>query len=105
MGKRCGNCANGTWIKGTDAVTEVCLECSYVLGEPSNWKEKTLTNADRIRAMSDEELAKRLLTIDGPGVFCKTLPECEELLDTDEGIPEEKCLRCMLAWLQQPVEE
>ena len=57
MGKRCGNCANGTWLKGMDAVPEVCLECKYVHAEPSNWKEKVQTNADRIRAMNDEELA------------------------------------------------
>ena len=57
MGKRCGNCANGIWLKGMDAVPEVCLECKYVHAEPSNWKEKVQTNADRIRAMNDEELA------------------------------------------------
>lgn len=57
MGKRCVNCANGTWLKGNCAVTEVCLECEYVHAEPSNWKEKVMTNADRIRSMTDEELA------------------------------------------------
>lgn len=28
-----------------------------------------------------------------------------ELLDTDTGIPEEKCIGCILQWLRQPAEE
>ena len=62
------------------------------------------SRADRIRAMTDEELAKLLYEIDGLG-YCKNLPECGELLDTDTGIPEEKCIGCMLNWLRQPAEE
>ena len=66
-------------------------------------EEYHFTNADRIRAMTDEELAKLLYEIDGLG-YCKNLPECGELLDTDTGIPEEKCIGCMLNWLRQPAE-
>lgn len=62
------------------------------------------SRADRIRAMTDEELAKLLYEIDGLG-YCKNLPECGELLDADTGIPEEKCIGCMLQWLRQPAEE
>ena len=65
---------------------------------------KPPSRADRIRAMTDEELAKLLYEIDGLG-YCKNLPECGELLDTDTGIPEEKCIGCMLNWLRQPAEE
>lgn len=65
--------------------------------------EKPQTNADRIRAMTDEELAKLLYEIDGLG-YCKNLPECGELLDAPGGIPEEKCIGCMLNWLRQPAE-
>lgn len=45
------------------------------------------TNADRIRAMSDEELAE---WID----FCPHV-RC----------PRESCETCLLAWLKQPAEE
>lgn len=65
-------------------------------------QEKPKTRADRIRAMSDEELAKCLLTVDDAGKYCKNLQECEELLDTPEGIPEEKCLGCLVEWLREP---
>jgi hypothetical protein len=45
--------------------------------------------------MSDEELAKLLYNGDDLG-YCKNLPECSDLLDTEEGIPEEKCIGCIL---------
>ena len=59
------------------------------------------TQADCVRAMSDEDLAKRLLTVNGYGVYCKGTPECDDL----EDIPEEMCLRCMLNWLRALVQE
>lgn len=54
------------------------------------------TNADRIRAMSDEELATALET----ALFCP-------YKGTDEwcGLKNEYCNACLLDWLQQPVEE
>lgn len=66
---------------------------------------KPPSRADRIRAMTDEELAKLLYDPDSLSEkYCKNLPECGELLDTDTGIPEEKCIGCMLQWLRQPAE-
>lgn len=65
MEKSCGNCANGTWTKGMDDLPKECLRCRYVCGEPSKWKEKAMTNADRIRAMSDVELARELAAVAG----------------------------------------
>ena len=61
-------------------------------------------NADRIRAMTNEELAQLLYCSDSLG-WCRSLPGCGELLDTDEGIPEVKCIGCLLSWLQQPAKE
>ena len=98
MGKRCGNCANSTWLKGNDDVPEVCLECKYVHAEPSNWKEKTMTNADRIRAMSDEELAHWI---------CKKMMSCSsnvcpgaDLCQSGDGLA-----NGLVKWLKQPVED
>lgn len=52
---------------------------------------KPLTNADRIRAMSDEELA---------GIIMCPYDDCHKncILGTS-------CLDCCLKWLQQPCEE
>lgn len=59
------------------------------------------TNADRIRAMSDEELAKWLLDVMmhqvacfGEGAFGYT--PCRNT--------EHDCVKCGVAWLQQPAE-
>ena len=50
-----------------------------------------MTNADRIRAMSDEELCDFLMC----DVICdqKMSPDCTD------------CEKCVLDWLQQPAEE
>lgn len=68
-----------------------------------------ITTADRIRAMSDEELTDaiyRLIHANDPALwFCKGTKECGELMDNDEEIPEEMCQKCLLEKLQQPAEE
>lgn len=57
--KRCNNCANGAWSCKESALPEVCLNCNFLSdGSPSEWKPKIATNADKIRAMTDEELAE-----------------------------------------------
>lgn len=64
------------------------------------------TNADLIRAMSDEELAENLYywfcNLEERIGYCKNMPECEKLLETEDGIPEKKCIGCLLEWLKQP---
>lgn len=68
--------------------------------------EKPMTNADRIRAMSYEELAKYLMQANDCELripFCKWDKACDEMLDNG-GIPDEMCLQCMIDWLRQPVE-
>lgn len=62
MNKSCGNCNNSIWRDGTSPFPQDCIRCVYVevKGEkqPSNWRAKPMTNADRFRAMSDEEQQK-----------------------------------------------
>lgn len=64
-----------------------------------NWRAKNApdvvyTNADRIRTMSDEELADLMMV---------ELP-CDFLLGTACDIYE-NCKECILDWLRQPAEE
>lgn len=71
------------------------------------YAKQTFSHADRIRAMSDEELMETLypLTdIEKIAPFCKGLQECVGMLANDEDIPDEKCKACLLKWLQQPAE-
>ena len=68
----------------------------------------TMTNSDRIRSMNDEELAKAInLLAEGETMiqYCRSLPECDEDLERDTVIPLERCEKCVLHWLQQPVKE
>ncbi len=54
--------------------------------------EYKMTNADRIRAMSDEELAK----IIEHELGCPVTGDCEKMY--------KDCKACWLDWLQRPVE-
>lgn len=63
--------------------------------------EQKLSNADRIRDMSDEELAEFISRIEigdfGPQVYGKTFCDmCKGQYECDD---------CRLWWLQQPAEE
>ena len=61
------------------------------------------SNADRIRAMSDEELA-RAIYFGWDAQYCRNDQKCKELLDTTDSIPEEMCIACAVKWLKQPAE-
>ena len=56
-----------------------------------------ITNADRIRAMSDEELAGFI-----PNWSYTNACKCEEQSYADCNL---KCEECVLDWLQQPAKE
>ena len=69
---------------------------------------RILTNADRTRTMSDEELAEfinRCTSGEDAPRFCRRLPECDADLETDTLIPLERCGACLLHWLKQPAKE
>lgn len=58
------------------------------------WYEKQLTNADRIRAMSDEELAKEF----GHTSLCGYIQsECDPFCENRAV-----CTNCIVDWLKQP---
>ena len=58
-----------------------------------------LTNADRIRTMSDEELAEQFVFMSTICEFCVKRKKCEE-------VPGYKyCMEGILDWLQRPAEE
>ena len=63
-----------------------------------------LTNADRIRSMTDAELAKELwrfwIEFETEKIICSDR-SCE---DVETGL-DSKCVQCILDWLQQPYKE
>ena len=71
-------------------------------------KHSTLSRADLVRRMSDEELAReinRLMEGELVLLYCRELPACDDDLERDQLIPLERCEACVLHWLQQPAEE
>lgn len=65
-----------------------------------------MTNADRIRTMSEKELARFLVSAHDCELhipFCQNRDGCGDALDRGEDL-EEQCLRCMIDWLNK-VEE
>lgn len=100
MAKECETCAHKSDFKSVE-----CGSCTVGFidgvqqGLPSNYKAKPMTNADRIRAMSDEELARFLLAAD-QGNF--TVDVCDErFCDLDNCSHD---CTAALKWLQQPAE-
>lgn len=87
---------------------ETCIrECEFHDGSGCEYR-KIETNADRIRATRDVELANIMIQftdIDCRIDFCQGLPECAVLLDTEDGIPLAKCERCLYEWLRKPAEQ
>ena len=103
MERKCSNCANCEYRDdGERLVTDTCAECNWVeVGwnkVPSNWKAKPMTNADRIRAMSDEELAEFIRDI---SYQCQSASVGSHCLRCDYNWCSK---RKMEKWLQQPAE-
>ena len=95
--KGCYNCAHGAWLNGEDDLPEICVECNYAPGYPSKWEEKRITNADRIRAMSDEELAET--------IPCPYMRDCYDECKFGWHERTQTCEECKLEWLRQPVKD
>ena len=78
-------------------ITKTC-ECACSL----TCNPDIITNADRIRAMNDEELAEFLerVHVDPCSACCDNLYWCRR-----NNAPEPVCQKHFLKWLQQPAEE
>lgn len=69
---------------------------------------KSKTQADKIRSMSDEELADYIIFI-GANIeekipYCKSTPQCTEILDSGRIVPNEICRECLVKWLKSETE-
>ena len=59
------------------------------------------TNADRIRAMSDEELVEFLRFGFVPINICDL---CEKIIASESACNDNSCRKALMKWLQQPCE-
>ena len=102
MIKHCGNCA--VYDRKNMKHSKLCGKCvtehfpNGKESDPSMWKPLPQTNADRIRAMSDEELADALQK------FCIAMVDCSDCPLYDFGCPKNSIFNYWIEWLQQPAE-
>ena len=76
-------------------------DCSGCAAFNKQVEDKPMTNADRIRAMSDEELAKYLFDVK-QGNF--TIDCCDDRFCDTQNCRHD-CAKAAIKWLQQPVKE
>ena len=97
---------NGKWYDkiGGTLPNDEHLNLGWAIGDVLDTLEllrmlqpKVETNADRIRAMSDEELAKYLSN----PCDCAVDPERDGFRECGNDL----CVKYLLEWLQQPAEE
>ena len=96
----CPNCGGRMRSETIGWKCEICKGFVDMRGRFHEHKEEPftppLTNADRIRRMSDEELAKFIAT---PSQ-CEVRPERDGFRECGNDL----CLQYLLKWLQQPCE-
>lgn len=95
MRKDCDTCLHDEFGE------KYCNDCYWANGKPpTKWEPAPFwtpdTNADRIRAMSDEELAKFI-----PDWSYTNACKCDELPYVDCN---NECEKCVLEWLKLPAE-
>ena len=82
---KCGSCIGKTLCGEPEDTALVCVD--RVIGKP-------MTNADRIRSMTDEEIAELIYRETDS---CAPTGDCEKM--------SRDCKACWLDWLQQPAED
>ena len=93
----CGYCKSGVLLSEvSNGREDPCETCEAItVNEFTNWRPIPTTNADRIREMSDEELAEFLERVaDG----CDSCPILKECTYSDGEMSEEQV---RLIWLKQ----
>ena len=104
----CGNCAH--YDHALKQHTDVCAKCetvykNYERQNPSLWEPLPITNADRIRSMSDEEIADWVSENGAIKTPCDIIcgGDCKAIA-TIEKSSIERCKEIVMEWLQQPAE-
>ena len=91
-------------------ISELCVNCKQNNSCTMCWKTSNKkcphfvqkTNADRIRSMSDEELAAKLSSRCISDIVCGG--NCKAFATLDKT-SQQQCVEIVLDWLQQPAEE
>ena len=82
-------------------------EVKKMVVEEMQGHRKVDSIADKVRAMSDREIALAMMEffVDERIKFCQDKPECVAAMDKGDIVSDDKCVECLVAWLQQPANE
>lgn len=97
MLEKCKDCCSRLFCM---SVAEVNGEDFETMANKKYCRKRVFTNSDRIRAMSDEELADNWMRDFVVCHRCAYRDECE----CDEYVTIEKCREGIVEWLKQPAE-
>lgn len=80
-----------------------CVGSSRRGGHKNCFEPREMTNADRIRAMSDEALAELLISADfcGECEYCDKVGLCRYYEANPDGILDDGCKQAAISWLRQ----
>jgi hypothetical protein len=84
------------------AIYDGCCECEYTENSddpPTKYEPKSMTNGDRIRRMTDEELAKAKILCPYTAV---DMDMCEKWITSGDT---RDCAACALDWLEQEAKD
>ena len=103
----CPKChkAGYVYYLGNSKYVAVCTNCNYYMTKEDFplWKaSKTKTNADRIRTMTDEELAEWICVHYRKTAWCSDFDE--ESIASGKCNPT-RCKVCVIDWLRKEVKE
>ena len=102
MAEECKNCVHKSNFKAVECGTcTVDYFDGVQRGLPTNYKARPMTNADRIRAMTDEELAKECVRQFPMYLWANGI---RAIYFDMENHKKDKAIKAWMQWLQQPAE-
>ena len=101
----CGKCLHLDVCKTAETCDGHVPRCKHFMDKTAISKTpgKPVTRADQFRSMRDLRLAIAIYD-SADCVWCRNLAECGSMMNADQVIPKDRCVACVLKWLQQPVE-
>lgn len=96
------------WDNAIGEAIEIVNQLAKEFAPDINVGNKAETRISRIRSMSVEELADAILKrseISTTINFCQIFSECEKIMDKGEEILNEMCKKCLIKYLNSPVEQ
>lgn len=93
----------GNWLDQIGRQTGLDLRTVFGAVNARDWG-KILSRGDRARAMTDEQMALKILKlcdIDGVDGYCRNNGKCKGIDLENEEIPDAWCVECIKKWLKE----